>query len=43
MGYQLYSRASSGWRISNNPDALPARQWRIEHDQWGMHYFPTHD
>jgi hypothetical protein len=43
MGYQLYSCTGSGWSISHDADAPPAKQWRIDHEHWGTYFFATHD
>jgi hypothetical protein len=43
MAYETFSRTGSGWKISRDPAALPAQQWRIVHEQWGTYFFATHD
>jgi hypothetical protein len=43
MAYKTFSRTGSGWEISHDPGAVPTRQWRIVHEQWGTYFFATHD
>jgi len=42
MAYKKVSQTSSGWDISNDPDAPAEKQWRIVHPEWGTRFYPTH-
>lgn len=42
-GYKYYSQTTSGWTISTNPKAEPAKRWRAEHPEFGTRYFKEHD
>ena len=42
-GYKAYSQTGSGWFISTNPDAEPAKRWRAVHPQYGERFFAKHD
>ena len=43
MPYKYVSQTSSGWEISQDPDALRNKRWRVKHVAWGTKYFATHD
>lgn len=42
-GYKYYSNTTSGWTISTNSKAEPAKRWRAVHPEHGTRFFPTHD
>jgi hypothetical protein len=42
MTYKLYSQTTSGWRISEDPDAPKDKRWRAEHDDFSTLWGPEH-
>jgi len=43
MSYQKFSQTTSGWEISNDSQAAPEKQWRIQHPEWGTRYYSTYE
>ena len=43
MSYKNYSRTSSGWFISTDPEAPADKRWRAWHPDHGERFFRQHD
>lgn len=43
MSYKPYSQTTSGWAISTDSEAEPAKRWKAIHPLFGEKFFVEHD